>query len=42
MFKLSTAEDTRDTEDKILYDFSSVSFVSSVVESFIPQRVAQR
>ena len=42
MFKLSTTEDTGDTEDKILYDFSSVSFASSVVESFIAQRMAQR
>jgi hypothetical protein len=42
MFKLSTTEDTGATEDKVLYDSSSVSLVSSVVESFIPQRVAQR
>ena len=39
---LSTTEDTADAEDKILYDFSSVSLVSSVVESFILQCVAQR
>jgi hypothetical protein len=39
---LSTTEDTGDAEDKILYDFYSVSFASSVVESFIAQRMAQR
>ena len=42
MCKLSTTEDTEDTEDKIMYGSSSVSFVSSVVESFIPQCLARR
>jgi hypothetical protein len=39
---LSTTEDTEDTEGKALYGFSSVSPVSSVVESFSLQCVAQR
>jgi hypothetical protein len=39
---LSTTEDREDAEGKALYGFSSVSTVSSVVERFILQCVAQR